>query len=194
MPWSFYSNVGALKTGANSTGGYGTTLPASPIDGQEFTLVDSTTSPTYQWRFRYNAGSSNTDKWEFVGGSPARVAIATNETTTSLTYVDLTTAGPSFTAPRAGQYLITTQAQASNGTGGAGGWATPKIGAAATADGDGMIVSGTGGTAGPAVSGARTVQKTVAASDVIKVQYRVSGSGTASFLSRELLVQPIRVS
>jgi hypothetical protein len=49
--------------------GYGTTLPGSPVDGQEYVLVDSTTNPSYQWRFRYNAGSSSAYKWEFVGGT-----------------------------------------------------------------------------------------------------------------------------
>ena len=42
---------------------YGTTLPASPVDGQEAILVDSVTNPTYQWRFRYNAGSTSAYKW-----------------------------------------------------------------------------------------------------------------------------------
>jgi len=49
--------------------GYGTTLPASPADGDEYVLVDSTSNPTYQWRFRYNAGSTSSYKWEFIGGS-----------------------------------------------------------------------------------------------------------------------------
>jgi len=35
---------------------YGTSLPTAPVDGQEAVLVDSVTNPTYQWRFRYNAG------------------------------------------------------------------------------------------------------------------------------------------
>jgi PKD repeat protein len=52
---------------------YGTTLPASPADGQEAILVDSTTNPSYQWRFRYNAGSSSAYKWEYVGGTDARL-------------------------------------------------------------------------------------------------------------------------
>jgi hypothetical protein len=51
---------------------YGTTLPASPVDGQEAVLVDSITNPSYQWRFRYNAGSTSPYKWEFVGGAPLR--------------------------------------------------------------------------------------------------------------------------
>jgi hypothetical protein len=49
---------------------YGTTLPASPADGMEHILVDSISNPTYQWRFRYNAGSTSAYKWEFIGGSP----------------------------------------------------------------------------------------------------------------------------
>jgi hypothetical protein len=49
---------------------YGTSLPASPYDGQEAVLVDSISNPSYQWRFRYNAGSASSYKWEFIGGSP----------------------------------------------------------------------------------------------------------------------------
>ena len=33
----------------------GTSLPASPYDGQEYVLTDSLTAPTYPWRFRYTA-------------------------------------------------------------------------------------------------------------------------------------------
>ena len=49
---------------------YGTSLPASPFNGQEAILVDSTTNPTWEWRFRYNANSSSAYKWEFIGGTP----------------------------------------------------------------------------------------------------------------------------
>lgn len=49
---------------------YGTSLPGSPLDGAEYILVDSTTAPTYQWRFRYNLSNAGSYKWEFVGGAP----------------------------------------------------------------------------------------------------------------------------
>src|SRR6516165_9884547 len=49
---------------------YGTSLPASPFDGQEAILVDSVTNPSYQWRFRFNAGSTSAYKWECVGATP----------------------------------------------------------------------------------------------------------------------------
>src|SRR4029077_1979087 len=70
---------------------YGTTLPASPTDGQEAVLVDSVTNPTYQWRFRYNAGSSSAYKWEFVGG-PQIISFGT-------------AANLGIVVPRAGDYL-----------------------------------------------------------------------------------------
>ena len=106
MTQQVLSSAGAIKE-SNSFGnaGYGTSLPASPTDGMEYVLVDSTTLPTYQWRFRYNNGSSNTHKWEFVGGAPLRPAISGGISTSSTAYVDLTS-GPSVTVPRAGVYTV----------------------------------------------------------------------------------------
>lgn len=63
--------------------GYGTTLPASPVDGQEFILVDSTTAPSYQWRLRYNAGSSSAYKWECIGGVPWALSSTVADATTT---------------------------------------------------------------------------------------------------------------
>lgn len=68
---------------------YGTSFPASPINGQEHILVDSTTNPTYEWRYRYNANNTTANKWEFistprtwrVGGSTQNPAIATSAQT-----------------------------------------------------------------------------------------------------------------
>jgi hypothetical protein len=82
---------------------YGTTLPSSPVDGQEAILVDSLTNPTFQWRFRYNAGNTTAYKWEFIGGTTARTAggavIGILQSTNS---VD--TGMPAITIPRAGGY------------------------------------------------------------------------------------------
>src|SRR5262252_5069532 len=88
---------------------YGTTLPASPVDGQEHILVDSTTNPTYQWHFRYNASSTSAYKWEFVGGAPAYSFIDTQENmaATAGAWVNCTTPGPDFVMPRSGDYFIT---------------------------------------------------------------------------------------
>jgi len=86
---------------------YGTTLPASPTDGQLAILVDSLTNPTYQWQFRYNLGSTSAYKWEFVGGSiySSGPTGALNNFSTTSVWTDLTS-GPGLTVPRSGVYAI----------------------------------------------------------------------------------------
>ena len=84
-----------------------TALPANPIDGEEVIYTDSTTAPTFQWRLRYNAFSTSPYKWEFVGGAPKDVRIATSETwTTSALPTDCATVGPVFNVPLAGDYEV----------------------------------------------------------------------------------------
>ena len=46
-----------------------TTLPGSPVDGQEVILVNSLTAPVYHWHMRYVAASTNSNKWIYVGGT-----------------------------------------------------------------------------------------------------------------------------
>jgi len=86
------------------TPNYGTTLPATPVDGQEAILVDSITAPTYQWRFRYNAGSTSAQKWEYVGGIPKFFRDDVGSARTGPTsWVDM---AYSITVPRAGIYNL----------------------------------------------------------------------------------------
>jgi hypothetical protein len=85
---------------------YGTSLPGSPVDGQEAILVDSTTNPSYQWRFRYNAGSSSAYKWEFVGGAPLGAnpaGLAVGYASTAFAQIS---SSPTLTLPRAGDYRV----------------------------------------------------------------------------------------
>jgi hypothetical protein len=91
---------------------YGTSFPVSPADGQEAILVDSTTAPTYQWLFRYNAAAT-TYKWEFIGGAPWTQFVAAGQAVTSTTYADPATPH-TFTVPRAGTYLFTITAKLPN--------------------------------------------------------------------------------
>src|SRR5262245_9498436 len=85
---------------------YGTTPPASPADGDEWILPADATNGV-MWQFRYRAASASAYKWEFIGGPPLVIYIVTTETTTTTgAWVDLTTVGPAFTAPRGGDYLF----------------------------------------------------------------------------------------
>jgi hypothetical protein len=93
---------------------YGTTLPASPANGQEAILVDSTTAPTYQWRFRYNGSSGSTYKWEYLGGAPKIFSwdpggAAMNNAafaTASAWYWWVNPVGSVFPVPRNGDYRV----------------------------------------------------------------------------------------
>jgi len=85
---------------------YATTLPASPVDGQEAILVDNVTNPNYILRLRYNASNTSSTKWECVGGSPIFSQQLADE---SLSVADTNWhAFPSpitLTVPRGGSYF-----------------------------------------------------------------------------------------
>jgi len=94
---------------------YGTSLPASPYDGQEAILVDSVTNPTYQWRFRYNLGSTSAYKWEFIGGAPVVVSDATAQGVPNGSWG--VWSAPIFAVPRPGEYNVTFAHQIYNSAG-----------------------------------------------------------------------------
>jgi len=171
---------------------YGTTLPASPVDGQEHILVDSVTNPSWQWHFRYNASSSSAYKWEFVGGLQAYAAITAVETTTTVgAWLNLATIGPQIIAPRAGEYLALAEIISVHSVA----TTTNSVGVAVN---DGTpAVSGAGGV--PSSNGYASVvaqppRLTAAAGDALRVRYYNGAAGTASFQNRTLSVTPARVS
>lgn len=96
---------------------YGTTLPATPYDGQEAILVDSISNPSYTWRFRYNASSTSAYKWEFVGGAPAYAQAGQGAWSTVGVANAWVVLSPSlsFNVPRGGDYWGETSAQCSGG-------------------------------------------------------------------------------
>jgi hypothetical protein len=167
--------------------GRGTTLPASPYDGQEYVLVDSLTNPTYQWRFRYAAGSTSAYKWEFVGGIPA-TTVPGGTFTSDGSWRAFTTG--SITIPRTGEYLVD-GGYSSSFT--AAGIAYVGFGKSAT------IQLNTGGTSLTVTSSTANVRfsaPTVSpftAGDLATLMYWSTG-GTASIVSSSLTVVPKRVS
>jgi len=185
VPW-----LSATILGGGSPVNYATTLPASPVDGQEAILVDSVTNPTYQWRFRYNAASSSAYKWEFMGGAPARSDVQTQENYSSTSYGNLATVGPTFTLPRAGDYLIDFNAEMFHSS------TSPmyvalKRGAATESDNDAAIAQG---AANYSFTGRRSIfVAAAAAADVMLLRYK-TGAATASFRKREMRVTPVRVA
>lgn len=191
------SRVGSGAAAAGTS--YGTTLPAAPIDGQEHILVDSTTNPTYQWRFRYNAGSTSPYKWEFGGGAAAVSEVAATDNIASAAYVALATAGPAVALPRPGDYDVEIGAHCAVGKAGSLLRMSYDIGATGAVNADSVEA-----TSAVVASGqfydymgvARPQRKTGLGAVTLTSKY-LSGDATAAVYyirDRFMRVTPVRVS
>lgn len=183
-------STGQLPGAAAGSSSIGVALPASPVDGQRFTLVDSLTAPTYAWEFRYVAGIAGANKWIFIGGAPAYVT-ANGGSFTNTAFQDFAS-NASFTVPRAGDYLVSFGA-AIYGSTPAEIYVTIKKGAAAALQGDAVSQQNIAAT-NHVISLARTIKAAgLAASDILKTQGRASASAiTAQYLFME--ITPVAVA
>lgn len=83
-----------------------TSLPASPVDGDEIVYVADATNGL-RWHFKYRSASASSYKWEFVGGASLRYENGGGSTwggwtaCSSITYV---ATGANITVPLAGDY------------------------------------------------------------------------------------------
>ena len=172
-----------------------TVLPSSPIDGQEVVFTDSLVAPTFTWHLRYVAAKAS-NKWVFVGGSPAFAEVVTAETRASTAYGDLATIGPSVTIPVAGDYLVTISFAAVYVSGGGtfnSSMMSFAIGATAASDAD--AATGThNNTVNTRAGSTRVSRKTgLAAGTALVAKYRGGEANTFSYSDRRLLVVPIAV-
>ena len=173
--------VSTAGSGAN----FVTSLPSSPGDGKEVIYEADGTNSAY-WHLKFKASSG---KWVKVGGPPLYSRIDTSENTTSGSYTDLTTVGPSITVALAGNYRVGFGGVLASGGAGYGVYIAPKFGSAAVSSADEALHS-----TGYHVALMRSIpSQALAASDLVKLQYK-TGTGTASFYSRWLELDPIFVS
>jgi len=171
---------------------YATTLPGSPVDGQEAVLVDSVTAPTFFWRFRFNAGSTSAYKWEFIGG-PQKTVYAGIGAWTLVPVANawgvLPSAPMAFVAPRSGDYSVQHGAQCGGGTPGDYAQISP---------------GSTGGVQGVAVAASQMIangmwnmavggQVNLPATDSIYAWY-FGTSSSIQFANRWMQILPVRVS
>lgn len=163
-----------------------TSLPASPADTQQAILVDSLTVPTYAFLLQYSLSAAG---WLNIGSGFAFSQVATAETTASTSYTALSTAGPQFTMPRAGKYLLEFGCEfETTGSGGPDQWMTIKAGAAAASDT--LAVHNNTHTASTTNTGSRAYTVTAAASDLYVAQYRTA-TFTPGWGNRWLKVTPM---
>jgi hypothetical protein len=174
---------------------YGTTLPGSPVDGQEAILVDSVTNPSYQWRFRYNAGSTSAYKWEFVGGAPLHgKGGSIGNVTSGSGQVDLSN-GPVLTVPRAGDYLLTTGifCQQTGTPSGAAQLDTYSVWSSSGLDGRSVSFVIYQIYDGSTLSYTQRCLNRVAGENV-RLRVVTNGAQTATFADGSITITPIRVS
>lgn len=178
---------------------YGATAPVvaalpAGVDGQEITYAVDPTNGVY-WHFKYVAAITGSYKWAFVGGAPLVAEVDTSEATASTSYVSLATAGPSVTAPLAGDYMLEIANNASNNTAGFGAYSTWWIAGlfAPTAPGnidDAVAVSA--GANNQYTVRRRRRKNGIAAGSLVQAKY-AADSNTATFSYRSISILPIRV-
>jgi len=162
----------------------GTTLPATPVDKQEFYYdIDPTNGIT--WHLRYNAGITDSSKWQFVGG-PSLILTPGAFTTLNDSAWHQIIATPALPA---GQYV--TWAIMTGNCGGAPG--TWYVGVAIT--GSGIVTSGAASlVAGAWVTfGGIAASATATAGQTISSYYFSSAVSSGANAQVSLYVIPRRI-
>lgn len=193
MSRSAFSNVQLNVVGPQiTTSALSGGPPSSPTDG-DIWIASAVDANGTRWMFQYNAGSASLYKWEFVGGPPARVVVGTFEfTTTTGSWVDTTTVGPSYTTVRAGDYQVSCEADMSHSVSGTKVQAGPALGAGSATDSFAVTAPAASGYG----SGARlNIPFTgLSASQEIRMRYFSGAAGTMGNGNRVMLVIPVRIS
>jgi hypothetical protein len=171
--------------------------PSSPLD-QDIWIATAVDANGTRWHFQYNAGSASASKWEYIGGAPLFALISAKETTASNVYTALTTAGPSITLPRAGDYDIETGAEVyAPINAGPGFFAVMSydIGGTGAADID-WIASQNEVNQAQDVSNSlmRKKRQTALAAVTLTAKYRSSSGTNSSFEKRWMAVTPVRIT
>ena len=166
-----------------------TTLPSSPVDGQECDYLADATNGVV-WHLKYRAADPTAHKWQFVGGPGLYATVAATESTASTTYAALTTAGPTCTVPLAGDYDIEIGAYVRGNTFTASSLMSFDTNSGAV---DSVSVQMDVASVNLGESLARVVRIVgFNAAVAVTSKYRTS-AGTASFGNRYMRVTPVRV-
>lgn len=171
-----------------------TTFPDNPVSGQPFVLqVDAANG--INWALRYDANIADSYKWTFEGGAPLHHTIATEQSTASTSYADLSTVGPTVTVPKAGVYRVDYGASLINNTAESDVVVGVKYSAGTPTDTESIQAEGivSGGGANRTAQSRSIVVTVTSDSQIVKLQYKV-GSSTGVYRNRWIIVTPIRLA
>lgn len=162
------------------------TLPTGTYNGQDFFYQ---VSGGGVWHFKYNLTSA---KWDFAGGPPLFSEVVTSESTISVAYAALATAGPSCALPFAGDYDIEIGCDVNANTAGITASMSYDIGGTGAVDADRLrhLEPSAGNTNAEAV--ARATRKTGLTAVTLTAKYK-TGANTSFFANRWMRVSPVRV-
>jgi hypothetical protein len=168
----------------------GETPPTSPRNNDIWIYTGS----GIYWQFMYDE-SSVSHKWWFVGGAPLFSEVTDEEETTSFSYTNLFTPGPSVALPFAGDYDVGIGMLAINTMEGGESFMSYAIGDTPATDIDCIehveAILGGGIAEG---SYARYRRKTNLPQVTLTAKYKRVVTGTATFGRRWMMVTPVRVS
>jgi hypothetical protein len=160
---------------------------SSSLVGDTCTFIASKASGVF-WLLVYDGEGEY--PWKKIGGSSLFDEVEANESTSSTSFVALTTPGPIVTVPLKGDYLV--ELGALEFQGGAGvntDIMSYSVGATAASD---LDATSSLDTTAAGSSVARTKRKTFNAETKLTSMYRVTG-GNGGFMQRWMRVTPIRV-
>ena len=172
---------------------YETSLPSSPIDGQEIYYAANATDGVI-WHLRYRSGSSSSYKWEFVGGSPLMTQGTANDSTRTAGggYGTITGACAAITLPLAGDYQITMSTYSRNTASSGVAYMSFKIGSAASSDTDAMFTESLGASNAPSLWITRTQIKTGLSAVTLTPEWKAV-TANAAYRYPAFVVRPVRV-
>lgn len=172
-----------------------TALPTNPQFGDVVTYIADATNGV-AWSLQYDA--TGTYPWKFIGGSALHSEVFTDQTTTSTSFTDLGTVGPSVTAALSGDYEILFGSRSWNSLTNNEARMGISLGGAAVNTAAFHFIANfmaAGGT--PAPGGAwhtsKVIRATGFAGGSVTAKYGSNPGGTSWFSARFLTVKPIRV-
>ena len=172
-----------------------TSLPASPVDGQEIRYLADDANGVI-WTLRYRAASASAYKWEFVGGPPLEDEQLAGETFSTFganVWGGISANDPRVTVPLAGDYdVVSTVVMSTNVT--ATLWLGHWLGAEAVLANAANFYSEVDHTTGGCPISLAQRALALPASALVSQRYRHNGASAANITrSGAIRVTPVRV-
>jgi hypothetical protein len=168
-------------------------LPDDPIDGDEiYFQTPAMAALGIVWRFRFNADSALSEKWECVGGDDIAIGPQGGDSSVTSTALAALTAGPTIAVPLAGVYQVGVAANIqSTATGLFEGLVQARVGSGGTVLAQARV-TGNNTFDGAELTGIPR-RASLAAGNVVSLFRKNSTAVATSYGGCSLFLKPVRV-